>query len=123
MASGAPWSFQNASARPAPIRSGPRGLFPGQFLWKDGQITALLDFESESHEGYAFDLLVTVLAWCGSTDLSSCLARALVNGYVGIRLLNDAEADDVYEECSFVALRFSITRSSDHAMRPRGTGK
>jgi homoserine kinase type II len=116
------------SARYAARTPGPEGaglvhgdLFRDNVLWKDGRIAALLDFESASHESYPFDLMVTVLAWCFGDGLDPALARSMAQGYAAVRPLPEAEAERLYDEGSFAALRFSITRLTDFEMRPRGT--
>jgi homoserine kinase type II len=114
-------------ARSVPRTPGPEGLVHGDLfrdnvLWKDGTIAALLDFESASREGYAFDLMVTILAWCFGDGLDPALARAMAQGYARVRPLAEAEAARLYAEGSFAALRFSITRITDFELRPRGSG-
>ncbi|APR85339.1 Homoserine kinase [Minicystis rosea] len=97
-------------------------LFRDNVLWKDGRIAALLDFESASHESYPFDLMVTILAWCFNERLDPALARAMAQGYARVRPLPEAEVERLYDEGSFAALRFAITRLTDFELRPRGTG-
>jgi homoserine kinase type II len=113
--------------RAVPRTPGPEGLVHGDLfrdnvLWKDGRIAALLDFESASREGYAFDLMVTILAWCFGDALDPALARAMAQGYARVRPLAEAEATRLHAEGSFAALRFSITRITDFELRPRGSG-
>lgn len=91
-------------------------------LWTNGRIAALLDFESASHESYPFDLMVTLLAWCFGDHLDPALARAMAQGYARVRPIPEAEAARLYEEGSFAALRFTITRITDFELRPRGSG-
>ncbi|MGH7272545.1 MAG: homoserine kinase [Polyangiaceae bacterium] len=101
----------------------PRGLIHGdlfrdQVLWGEGgEISALLDFESACDGTFAYDLMVTVLAWCVGNDLDANLAAAVCEGYLGVRSLSDAERDGLAAEGSFAALRFAITRITDFAMR------
>lgn len=97
-------------------------LFRDNVLWEGGRITALLDFESASRESYPFDLMVTLLAWCFGDGLDRALARALAQGYARVRPIPEYEADRLYAEGSFAALRFSITRLTDFELRPRGGG-
>ncbi|MFT3775487.1 MAG: homoserine kinase [Minicystis sp.] len=96
-------------------------LFRDNVLWKDGRIAALLDFESASHESYPFDLMVTILAWCFGDRLDPALARAMAQAYARVRPLPEAEVERLYDEGSFAALRFTITRLTDYEMRPRGS--
>jgi homoserine kinase type II len=46
----------------------------------------------------------------------------MAQGYARVRPLPDAEADALYAEGSFAALRFAITRITDFELRPRGSG-
>lgn len=113
-------------ARRAPSAGG-RGLVHGDLfrdnvLWEGGRIAALLDFESASEGSYAFDLMVTILAWCFGDRLDPALARALTDGYQRARPLAPAERASLHEEGTFAALRFSITRLTDFELRPRGSG-
>jgi homoserine kinase type II len=96
-------------------------LFRDNVLWKDGRIAALIDFESASRESYAFDLMVTLLAWCFGDGLDPALARAMAQGYARVRPLPEAEAARLHDEGTFAALRFSITRITDFELR-RGSG-
>jgi homoserine kinase type II len=95
-------------------------LFRDQVLWRDdGEIAALLDFESACDGTFAFDLMVTVLSWCVGDDLDAGLARAMADGYQRVRTLSEAERDGLAGEGSFAALRFAITRITDFSMRAR----
>jgi homoserine kinase type II len=106
----------------------PRGLTHGDLfrdnvLWDDGGgIAALLDFESACEGSFVFDLMVTVLSWCVGDDLDPRLARALCDGYERVRPLSDREKRALRGEGMFAALRFTITRITDYAMRKGGEG-
>jgi homoserine kinase type II len=101
----------------------PRGLthtdlFRDNVLWDAaGDIAALLDFESACEDTYAYDLMVTVLSWCVGDALEPRLARAMVAGYQSVRALEERERRGLLAEGSFAALRFTITRITDFAMR------
>jgi homoserine kinase type II len=97
-------------------------LFRDNVLWKDGRIAALLDFESASLESYPFDLMVTLLAFCFGDRLDPGLCHALAQGYARARPLAEAEAERLYDEGSFAALRFAVTRITDFELRPKGSG-
>jgi homoserine kinase type II len=101
----------------------PRGLVHGDLfrdnvLWdaKEG-LAALLDFESACGGTFAYDLMVTVLAWCVGDDLDSRLANAMREGYERVRPLEERERRALASEGAFAALRFAITRITDFAMR------
>jgi homoserine kinase type II len=109
----------------------PRGLihsdlFRDNVLWggEGGRdhVAALLDFESACRGTYAYDLMVTMLSWCFSDRFESPLAAAMRGGYESIRPLTAPEKDALCAEGSFGALRFTITRITDYAMRTSAAG-
>lgn len=96
-------------------------LFRDNVLWdRDGAIAALLDFESACAGTYAYDLMVTILAWCYGDDLEERLASAMREGYESVRKLSEKEKEGLAAEGTFAALRFTITRITDYAMRTGG---
>ena len=97
-------------------------LFRDNVLFEGGTLVALLDFESASKGSPAFDLVVTMLAWCFDDALDLSLARALVRGYLGRRVMPEEEREELYDASLFAALRFLITRITDFELRPRGRG-
>jgi homoserine kinase type II len=117
-----------ASAHAARPRGLPRGLIHGDLfrdnvLWaRDGSIAALLDFESASDGTFAFDLMVTVLAWCVRGDLDVDRARAMREGYEQVRPLEESERRGLAAEGAFAALRFAVTRITDFGMRAAPDG-
>lgn len=102
----------------------PRGLVHGDLfrdnvLWNDGcsKIAALLDFES-AHDGpFAYDLAVTVLSWSYGSTLDTDVARAIVRGYRNVRELELEDREVLFDETILAALRFTITRITDDAIR------
>lgn len=92
-------------------------LFRDNVLWRDGSIVAVLDFESAEHQPWVYDLMVTVLAWCYGDDLDLGLVRAMLDGYQTIRPLASAERLSLGPEGRIAALRFTITRITDFALR------
>ncbi len=98
-------------------------LFRDNVLWSaQGEIAALLDFESAARGPFVFDLMVTALAWCTGNVLDESLASALVRGYTEVRPLSDQERAAMLSEGSLAALRFTITRITDFAMRADSEG-
>jgi homoserine kinase type II len=98
-------------------------LFRDNVLWDGGGgIAALLDFESACAGSYAYDLMVTVLSWCFGDDLDAGLASAMCEGYDRVRPLTEPEKRGLWAEGSFAALRFTVTRITDYAMRTGATG-
>jgi homoserine kinase type II len=96
-------------------------LFRDNVLWDPAsnftRISAALDFES-AHDGpFAYDLAVTILSWSYGAVLDPAIARALVAGYRSERELLPADRAALYSEAIFAALRFTITRITDDAIR------
>lgn len=106
----------------------PRGLIHGDLfrdnvLWNaEGEISALLDFESASDGALAYDLMVTVLAWSFKDTLDEAIARSIAAGYKSVRPLTDAELHALAPEAAIAALRFTVTRLTDDALRSIETG-
>lgn len=97
-------------------------LFRDNVLFRGGTIAALLDFESASRGVFAYDVMVTVLAWCFGDDLDLDLAGALLEGYRRVRPLASEELRALPVEGAFVCLRFATTRLTDFSLRvPEGT--
>jgi len=92
-------------------------LFRDNVLWREGKIAALLDFESAHRGPFAFDLAVTILAWSFRDELDTAVARAVLDGYGGVRPLIAAEREALHAEAVFASLRFTITRITDEAIR------
>lgn len=100
----------------------PRGLVHGDLfrdnvLWHDGKIAALLDFESAHKGPFAYDLAVTILSWSFRDTFDFDVARAIVAGYREVREIEESEREALYVEAVFAALRFTITRITDEAIR------
>jgi homoserine kinase type II len=112
-------------ARPVGL---PRGLIHGDLfrdnvLWADdGTLAALLDFESASDGTFAYDLMVTVLAWCVGDDLDVVRARSMREGYEQVRPLDERERRALAADGQFAALSFAVTRVTDFGMRAAPEG-
>jgi homoserine kinase type II len=92
-------------------------LFRDNVLWQKGSLVALLDFESACDGSYAYDLMVTMLAWCYGSDLDERLARAMFRGYAEVRRPTTPELAALSVEGRIGALRFTVTRITDFEMR------
>src|ERR1700753_3967122 len=62
-------------------------LFRDNVLWNGGAIAAFIDFESASDGPFAYDVMVTLHAWCYGDDFRPDLVQALLQGYGGVRRL------------------------------------
>jgi homoserine kinase type II len=102
--------------------STPRGLCHGDLfrdnvLFRGDAIAVVLDFESAAEGPFAFDLAVTMLAWCVGDELDPHLARALFDGYRDVRPIEPGVSASLFVEARLAALRFTVTRITDYAMR------
>ena len=100
-------------------------VFRDNELWHDptnpaAGLSALLDFESASVGHPAFDLMVTLLAWCCGNELERPLVQALVAGYQSVRPLSQPELAACYDQARAACVRFAITRITDYELRPEG---
>lgn len=111
------WTARRASDLPRGLIHG--DLFRDNVLWaKDETIAALLDFESASEGAFAYDLAVTLLAWCFGDDFDRDLVKAMIAGYESVRPLEMPERDGLLAEACIAAIRFTTTRITDYALKP-----
>ncbi len=105
----------------------PRGvvhgdLFRDNVLWSGEKLVALLDFESAFHGPLAYDLAVTIEAWCYGDAFQPELVAALAEGYASLRRFTPAELASFAIEAALGCLRFATSRITDFALRaPAGT--
>jgi homoserine kinase type II len=96
-------------------------LFRDNVLFQGDRIAALLDFESASLGTFAYDLMVTVLAWCFGDALDGKLASAMIGAYHEVRPLTRAELGALVVEGAAACIRFTTTRLTDFSLRvPEG---
>ncbi len=96
-------------------------LFRDNVLWQGAKLSALLDFESACSSNFAYDLMVTTLAWCYGPSFDLTLVQALFDGYRSVRAMPAAEIDALRVEGALACLRFATTRLTDFSLRvPEG---
>ena len=96
-------------------------LFRDNVLWHGADIAALIDFESASSGPFAFDVMVTVHAWCYGDAFRPDLVSAMLGGYHSVRRIEPVEREALLTEGALAALRFATTRITDFSMRtPHG---
>ena len=90
-------------------------LFPDNVLFVDNEVSGIIDFYFACRDALAYDLAVTLNAWCFEADGSFNLTkgRALVTGYQSKRKLQTAERAAMPLLCRGAALRFLLTRLYD----------
>lgn len=103
----------------------PRGvihsdLFRDNVLWtKQGQLAALLDFESACDGAFAYDVMVTICAWCYSSHFEHALVEAFLRGYHAVRPIRGDELQALEVEGAVGCLRFATTRITDFSLRAK----
>lgn len=103
--------------RPLPTGLTHGDLFRDNVLWQGGELAALIDFESVSTGPLAYDVMVTLLAWCFGDQLDLSLSRALLRGYRSVRPLSVDEQNGLFVEGAIACHRFTITRITDNTIR------
>jgi homoserine kinase type II len=90
-------------------------LFPDNVLFVDNELSGIIDFYFACCDSLAYDLAVTLNAWCFEPDGSFNLTkgRALAAGYQSKRKLQPAERAAMPLLCRGAALRFLLTRLYD----------
>ena len=90
-------------------------LFPDNVLFVDNKVSGIIDFYFACNDALAYDLAVTLNAWCfeGDGAFNITKGRALVAAYQSARSLNTAERAALPLLCRGAALRFLLTRLYD----------
>jgi homoserine kinase type II len=98
-------------------------LFPNNVLFIGPAVSGLIDFYFAAHDAYAYDLAISIVAWCFEPDhlsLNATKAQALIAGYEKQRPLSVAERAALPLLCRGAALRFLATRLYDAFNTPAG---
>jgi homoserine kinase type II len=86
-------------------------LFVDNVLWIGDRVSAILDWEMSCVAPFAYDLGVTLNAWCWTgAAYDSARALALIAGYRARRRLEAETADALYAWTCYAALRFTASR-------------
>ncbi|HME90353.1 MAG TPA: homoserine kinase [Myxococcaceae bacterium] len=101
----------------------PRGaihadLFMDNVKWVGDRISAFFDFEMACRDTFALDIAITLNAWCFDGRYRPELCRAFIRGYQARRLLNAIEAEGLYFQALFGAVRYSASRIRDFHLSP-----
>lgn len=97
-------------------------LFPDNVFYLNDKLSGLIDFYFACNDAFAYDLAICLNAWCFEIDGSFNVtkARALLNGYQGVRPLSQQEFDALPILARGSALRFMLTRIYDWLSVPEG---
>lgn len=87
-------------------------LFPDNVFFQDERLSAILDFYMACNDICAYDISITLNAWCFEPDFSFNITKAklLLSAYNNHRKLTEAELDALPILCAGSALRFLLTR-------------
>jgi len=90
-------------------------LFPDNVFFLADRLSGLIDFYFACNDALAYDVAITLNAWCFESDHSFNVtkAQALLKGYQSIRPLAPAERDALPILSRGAALRFLLTRAYD----------
>lgn len=97
-------------------------LFPDNVLFLGERLSGLIDFYFACNDLFAYDLAITLNAWCFEADHSFNVtkARALLNAYSRERELSQAERDALPLLARGAAMRILLTRLVDWFNVPEG---
>jgi homoserine kinase type II len=90
-------------------------LFPDNVFFLGEELSGLIDFYFACNDALAYDIAVTLNAWCFETDHSFNITKgqAMLKGYQSVRALEPAERRALPLLARGAALRFLLTRAYD----------
>lgn len=93
-------------------------IFPDNVFFDGGQVSGIIDFFFACTDAYAYDVAVTVNAWCfegAGTDwtLNEHKFKAMLSAYQRVRPLSNAEKNALPILLRRAAIRFFLTRAYD----------
>jgi homoserine kinase type II len=90
-------------------------LFPDNVFFLGDTLSGLIDFYFACNDALAYDIAVTLNAWCFEADYSFNITkgRALLKGYQSVRPLAPDEREALPLLARGAALRFLLTRGYD----------
>lgn len=96
-------------------------LFPDNVFFLDDKLSGLIDFYFACNDALAYDIAVSLNAWCFEKDLSFNITkgRAFLRGYEEVRKLTPAERDAMPTLARGAAMRFLLTRAYDWLHTPK----
>ena len=102
----------------------PKGIihadfFPDNVLFVDKRVSGIIDFYFACYDSLAYDLAVTLNAWCFESDGAYNITKgqALIAGYQQVRPFSPAERVAFPLLCRGAAIRFLLTRLYDWVNR------
>lgn len=96
-------------------------LFPDNVFFIGTELSGLIDFYFACNDAFAYDLAISLNAWCFEADFSYNVTkgRALIKGYEDVRALTPAEKQAFPLLARGAAMRFLLTRGYDWLNTPK----
>jgi len=90
-------------------------LFPDNVFFLGDRLSGLIDFYFACNDALAYDIAVTLNAWCFESDHSFNVTKgqALLKGYRSVRAMAPGESEALPLLARGAALRFLLTRAFD----------
>ena len=97
-------------------------LFPDNVFFLGDRLSGLIDFYFACTDMLAYDIAISLNAWCFETDHSFNVTkgRALLNAYAKVRSLSSSERSTLPILARGAAVRFLLTRLVDWLAVPDG---
>jgi homoserine kinase type II len=97
-------------------------FFPDNVFFIGGACSGVIDFYFAAQDAFAYDLAISLNAWCFEADASFNLTKgqALIGGYEEVRPLSAPEVAALPQLARGAALRFLLTRTVDLLDVPPG---
>lgn len=97
-------------------------LFPDNVFFLGDKLSGVIDFYFACSDMMAFDVAVSLNAWCFQADgsFNAAYAKELIRGYHEVRPLSAEEVRALPMLCRGAALRFLLTRLYDWLNRVEG---
>lgn len=97
-------------------------LFPDNVFFIEDKLTGILDFYFACNDFFAYDLAITMNAWCfeNGREFNITKANALLSGYNQVRKLTEEEKSYLPILCTGAAMRFLLSRLYDWLNKVEG---
>lgn len=96
-------------------------LFPDNVFFLGDKLSGLIDFYFACNDAFAYDVAVSLNAWCFEKDMSFNITKgqAFLRGYEEVRKLSATERNAMPTLARGAALRFLLTRAYDWLNTPK----
>ncbi|MBM3590068.1 MAG: homoserine kinase [Alphaproteobacteria bacterium] len=97
-------------------------LFPDNVFFKDGKISAVIDFYFSANDLQIYDFAIIVNAWCfDKHSFNHQKFISIVNGYQSIKPFTKSELEFLPTALKCASMRFLITRLNDYFFTPKNS--